>query len=49
MIISMEVKDLYEAPVAKTLELCNEGLICVSRGTTTTTSMSWETEEWEED
>ena len=28
----MEVRDLYEAPVAKTLELCNEGIICLSPG-----------------
>ena len=26
----MEVKDLYEAPVTTTLELSNEGIICLS-------------------
>ena len=28
----MEVKDLYEAPVTTTLELSNEGIICLSPG-----------------
>ena len=26
----MEIKDLYEAPVTKTLELSSEGIICLS-------------------
>ena len=29
---SMEVKDLYVAPVAEELELTNEGIVCVSPG-----------------
>lgn len=26
----MDVKDLYEAPVTRTLEFSNEGIICLS-------------------
>lgn len=28
----MEVNDLYEAPESRTLELSNEGIICLSPG-----------------
>ena len=28
----MEVKELYEAPVTRTLEFSNEGIICLSPG-----------------
>lgn len=39
----------YEPPVMKVVEVETEGLICVSDGTSTRSTVSWETEDWDED